>query len=86
MAQAPQKSAAKKTAAKKPAAKKTAGKKTVVLKQTKSAIRRVEAQAATLRGLGFRRVGHTVEVEDTPMTRGMIRAVAHMIEIVEERG
>ncbi len=68
------------------AAKKTATRKTVVLKQTKSAIRRVEAQAATLRGLGFRRVGHTVEVEDTPMTRGMIRAVAHMIEIVEERG
>ena len=68
------------------AAKKTGGKKVIVLKQTKSAIRRVEAQAATLRGLGFRRVGHTVEVEDTPMTRGMIRAVAHMIEIVEERG
>ena len=68
------------------AAKKMSGKKSIVLKQTKSAIRRVEAQAATLRGLGFRRVGHTVEVEDTPMTRGMIRAVAHMIEIVEERG
>ena len=68
------------------AKKKPSGKKTIVLKQTKSAIRRVEAQAATLRGLGFRRVGHTVEVEDTPMTRGMIRAVAHMIEIVEERG
>ena len=66
--------------------KAVAGKKVIVLTQTKSAIRRVEAQAATLRGLGFRRVGHTVEVEDTPMTRGMIRAVAHMIEIVEERG
>lgn len=63
-----------------------AAKKTIVLKQTKSAIRRVEQQAATLRGLGFRRVGHTVEVEDTPMTRGMIRTVAHMVEIVEERG
>jgi len=61
-------------------------KKTITLKQTKSAIRRVERQAATLRGLGLRRLGHTVEVEDTPMTRGMIRAVAHMIEIVEERG
>lgn len=67
------------------AAKKTGGKK-IVIKQTKSAIRRVEGQAATLRGLGFRRVGHTVEVEDTPMTRGMIRAVQHMVQIVEERG
>lgn len=61
-------------------------KKTLVIRQTKSAIRRVEAQAATLRGLGFRRIGHVVEVEDTPMTRGMVRAVAHMVEIVEERG
>jgi len=82
MAEAAKKPAAKKTAAK----KSSAGKKTIVIKQTKSAIRRVEAQAATLRGLGFRRIGHTVEVEDTPMTRGMIRAVGHMIEIVEERG
>jgi large subunit ribosomal protein L30 len=65
---------------------KGAKKKVLVLRQTKSAIRRVEAQAATLRGLGFRRIGHTVEVEDTPMTRGMLRAVSHMVEIVEERG
>jgi len=61
-------------------------KKTLVLRQTKSAIRRVDAQAATLRGLGFRKLGQTVEVEDTPMTRGMVRAVSHMVEIVEERG
>jgi large subunit ribosomal protein L30 len=62
------------------------GKKTIVIKQTGSAIRRVRAQQDTLKGLGFRRLHHVVEVEDTPAVRGMIRAVAHMIEIVEERG
>jgi large subunit ribosomal protein L30 len=63
-----------------------AKKKTIVLRQTGSTIRRVKAQAESLKGLGCRRIGHTVEVEDTPATRGMIRAVAHLIEIVEERG
>jgi large subunit ribosomal protein L30 len=61
-------------------------KKTISIKQTGSPIRREEHQAATLRGLGLRRIGHVVDVEDTPSVRGMIRKVAHMVQIIEERG
>jgi large subunit ribosomal protein L30 len=60
-----------------------AAKKTIKVRQTVSAIRRVRAQQETLKGLGLRRLHHVVEVEDTPATRGMIRAVAHLVEVVE---
>jgi large subunit ribosomal protein L30 len=56
--------------------------KTIRVKQIGSPIRREASQGQTLRGLGLRRLGHTVEVEDTPSTRGMIRKIAHMVEIV----
>jgi large subunit ribosomal protein L30 len=61
-------------------------KKTLKVKQVASAIRREERQSLTLKGLGLRRLGHVVEVEDTPSVRGMIRKVAHMVEIVDDRG
>jgi len=57
--------------------------KTIRVKQIGSPIRREASQGQTLRGLGLRRLGHIVEVEDTPSTRGMIRKVAHMVEIVD---
>ena len=57
--------------------------KTIRVKQIGCPIRREASQGQTLRGLGLRRLGHTVEVEDTPSTRGMIRKVAHMVEIVD---
>ncbi len=38
-------------------------------------------QISTLRSLGLRRIGHTVEREDSPQTRGMIAKVAHLVEI-----
>jgi large subunit ribosomal protein L30 len=40
-------------------------------------------QRATLRGLGLRRLGQRVELEDTPAVRGMIRKVQHLV-VVEE--
>lgn len=40
-------------------------------------------QRATLRGLGLKRVGQQVEVEDTPSVRGMIRKVRHLV-VVED--
>jgi large subunit ribosomal protein L30 len=40
-------------------------------------------QIATLRSLGLRRIGHTVEVEDTPQARGMLHAVRHLVEVKE---
>jgi large subunit ribosomal protein L30 len=38
-------------------------------------------QLDTLRSLGLRRIGHTVELEDTAQARGMIHAVRHLVEV-----
>jgi large subunit ribosomal protein L30 len=37
----------------------------------------------TIRALGLRRLHHTVEVVDTPQTRGMLRRVAFLVEVAE---
>jgi large subunit ribosomal protein L30 len=42
-------------------------------------------QLDTLRSLGLRRIGHTVRVEDRPQARGMLHAVRHLVEVVEEK-
>jgi len=36
-----------------------------------------------VRGLGLRRIRHTVELKDTPAVRGMIHKVRHLVEVVE---
>ena len=61
-----------------------AAKKTLKVRQTGSPIRRKPDQRATLVGLGLNKIGRVRELEDTPSVRGMIRKVAHMVEIVEE--
>ena len=38
-------------------------------------------QLDTLRSLGLRRIGHTVEVKDTPQSRGMVHRVRHLVRI-----
>ncbi len=58
-------------------------KKTLKVRQTASPIRRPKDQLATLKGLGLNKIGRVRELEDTPSVRGMIRKVAHMVEIVE---
>jgi large subunit ribosomal protein L30 len=40
-------------------------------------------QAEVVRGLGLRRIRHTVELKDTPATRGMIHKVRHLVEVNE---
>jgi large subunit ribosomal protein L30 len=40
-------------------------------------------QLATLRSLGLRRIGQTVEVSDSPQTRGMLHKVRHLVEVQE---
>jgi large subunit ribosomal protein L30 len=57
--------------------------KTVKVRQTGSPIRRNAVQRATLAGLGLNKLGRESELEDTPSVRGMIRKVAHLLEIVE---
>jgi large subunit ribosomal protein L30 len=39
-------------------------------------------QLAVIRGLGLRRIRHTVELADTPAVRGMIHKVQHLVEVV----
>jgi large subunit ribosomal protein L30 len=40
-------------------------------------------QLDTLRSLGLRRIGHSVEVDDCPQARGMLHAVRHLVEVRE---
>ena len=44
---------------------------------------RLASHKACVAGLGLRRIRQTVEVEDTPCTRGMINKVQYMIKVVE---
>jgi large subunit ribosomal protein L30 len=59
--------------------------KTVTVRQVRSANRRPEKQAATLRGLGLGKIGRTRTLEDTPAVRGMIRAARNLVEVVKEK-
>ena len=52
--------------------------------QTKSASGRLATHKGCLTGLGLRRIGHTVEVEDTPSVRGMINKVSYMVSVEEK--
>jgi large subunit ribosomal protein L30 len=49
--------------------------------QVKSAIGYDRRQRATLRGLGLRRLHHSVELEATPAVRGMIDKVRHLVKV-----
>jgi large subunit ribosomal protein L30 len=49
--------------------------------QTGSPIRRTSDQRQTLVGLGLNKMRRTVEIEDTPEVRGMIRKVQHMVSV-----
>jgi large subunit ribosomal protein L30 len=56
-------------------------KKTIKVTQTRSSIGRLPKHKATLRGLGLRRINHTVDLEDTACVRGMINQVQYMIKV-----
>ena len=45
-----------------------------------------EAQRLVLKGLGLRRIGHTVEVRDTPAMRGMVVKVQHLVNVEVLKG
>ena len=55
-----------------------------VIKQVRSANGTNAKQRDTLRSLGLRKIGHSVEREDSPQLRGMLHAVRHLI-VVEEK-
>ena len=58
--------------------------KTLTVRQVKSSNGRLKRHKACLAGLGLRRIGHVVEVEDTPAVRGMVAKVSYMVEVQEE--
>ncbi|MDR1350955.1 MAG: 50S ribosomal protein L30 [Zoogloeaceae bacterium] len=54
--------------------------KTVKVTLVKSVIGAKQSHRATVRGLGLRKLNHTVELEDTPAVRGMIRKVSYLLK------
>ena len=60
-----------------------ADKKTVKVTLVKSMIGRKPKHLETIKGLGLRRIRHTVELEDTPSVRGMIKQVSYLLKVEE---
>lgn len=93
---ASKKTASKKTASKKVAAKtdapapeskpvaanKPSGRMKVTL--VKSLIGTIGRHRETVRGMGLRRLNHTVELEDTPATRGMVKKVQYLVRVEKD--
>jgi len=55
--------------------------KTMKVTQIRSGIGFDKKQTLALRGLGLRRIRHTVEVEDTKSTRGLVLKVRHLVRV-----
>ncbi len=51
----------------------------------RSAIGRPQDQRQTLVGLGLKKLSKTVELEDTPSVRGMVKKVIHLVDVEEIR-
>jgi large subunit ribosomal protein L30 len=51
--------------------------------QTRSTIGRLPSHKSCMKGLGLRRIGHTVELENTPSVRGMASKVFYMVKVEE---
>jgi large subunit ribosomal protein L30 len=58
-------------------------KASIKVTQVKSSYGRLKKHRACIAGLGLRRIGHTVEVEDTPSVRGMINRVHYLVRVEE---
>ena len=57
--------------------------KTIKVQQTGSPMRRQHTQRETLIGLKLNKIGRVSDLPDTPMTRGMIDKVKHLVRVVE---
>jgi large subunit ribosomal protein L30 len=53
----------------------------LVIRYVRSAIGYSERQKATVRALGLRRLGDCVEQQDTPVIRGMVAKIEHLVEV-----
>jgi large subunit ribosomal protein L30 len=64
-------------------AKRSTKAKVLRITLTKSPIGYSIRQKRTVRALGLRRLRQTVEQEDTPVVRGMIAKVSHLVSVEE---
>ena len=69
--------------AKKAAAAKNNDAKKLTITLRKSTIGFNRNQGRIVQGMGLRRIGHSVELLDTPATRGMILKVRHLVEVAD---
>jgi large subunit ribosomal protein L30 len=58
-----------------------AGDKKIRITLVKSFHGRLQSHKDTVRGLGLRRIHHSVELDDTPEIRGMINKIAYMVRV-----
>jgi large subunit ribosomal protein L30 len=58
--------------------------RTMKLQLVRSPIGGTERQRATVRALGLRKLRQVVEHPDSPVTRGMVEKVAHLVRVVED--
>ena len=56
---------------------------TIKIKQVKSRNNRPVDQKRTLDALGLNKIGKVVEREDSPSLRGMVRKVAHLVQVID---
>ncbi len=60
-----------------------AANKKIRIKWVRSAIQAPVKHKKVIRGLGFTRLNQVIEREDTPSIRGMVNAVPHLVQIVD---
>jgi large subunit ribosomal protein L30 len=58
--------------------------RTIKLELVRSPIGGTERQRATVKALGLRKMHQVVEHSDSPVTRGMVHKVAHLVRILED--
>ncbi len=63
----------------------TSSSQVIRVEQIGSAMRRDHTQRETLIGLGLNKIGRVRELPDTPMTRGMLLKVQHLVRVVETK-
>ncbi len=61
----------------------TTAPKRLRLTLVKSHYGRIKGHAACIKGLGLRRIRHTVEVADTPSIRGLVAKVSYLLAVEE---
>jgi large subunit ribosomal protein L30 len=55
--------------------------KSIKVTQIKSVFGQLASIRGSVKGLGLRRIGHSVVVADTPSNRGMVNAASHMLKV-----